>query len=648
MIWVDTIIQGILLGGLYALFAAGLSLVFGIMRLVNLAHGDLIVIGAYLILLLVTLAGLSPFVAAASPCPSCSPRLRIAEIHAQPRAGRRYPAAAACYLRSVGGAAERFWKASQPTASASRRARFPRPRSKSRGSTLASAALTFGSALVVIVGLNQLFYRTSLGRAFRATSDDPTTASLMGIKPAGIFAKATGIAMIIVTIAALYLGMRSNFDPSIGPARLDLCLRGRHHRWPRLSLGHACGWHDHRRRADRWRCDQSGMADPGRAPGLPDRAACASPRPVPESGGLIMTKANLDYSVQTRTRASSISAIVALFLILVAVALPAFASRSLIQDMFFILTMLVLAQFWNLLAGYGGLVSVGQQAFVGIGAYAMFGVVILMGFDPVPSILIAGVAALLLAIPTAFFAFRLQGAYFAIGTWVIAEVVRLLVAQWKAVGGGTGTSLPRSATGDMWLTGPIEILFDVRNAAARDILAYWLAVLLAVATIAGIYWLLRTKRGLGLAAVRDNIEAAKSVGVDAVRMKWTVFLVSAFGTGLAGGLIYMQKARISPDAAFSLQDWTAYVIFIVVIGGIGTIEGPILGVLVFFILQSLLADYGSWYLMALGVIGIAIMLFAPRGLWGLFSDRTGIELFPVRRRLTGGRLANSPSSSKEE
>jgi branched-chain amino acid transport system permease protein len=110
----------------------------------------------------------------------------------------------------------------------------------------------------------------------------------------------------------------------------------------------------------------------------------------------------------------------------------------------------------------------------------------------------------------------------------------------------------------------------------------------------------------------------------------------------------MQKARISPDAAFSLQDWTAYVIFIVVIGGIGTIEGPILGVLVFFILQSLLADYGSWYLMALGVIGIAIMLFAPRGLWGLFSDRTGIELFPVRRRLTGGRLANSPSSSKEE
>jgi branched-chain amino acid transport system permease protein len=166
-----------------------------------------------------------------------------------------------------------------------------------------------------------------------------------------------------------------------------------------------------------------------------------------------MTKANLDYSVQTRTRASSISAIVALFLILVAVALPAFASRSLIQDMFFILTMLVLAQFWNLLAGYGGLVSVGQQAFRRHRRLCDVRRCHPHGVRPVPSILIAGVAALLLAIPTAFFAFRLQGAYFAIGTWVIAEVVRLLVAQWKAVGGGTGTSLPRSATGDMWLTG---------------------------------------------------------------------------------------------------------------------------------------------------------------------------------------------------
>jgi branched-chain amino acid transport system permease protein len=345
-----------------------------------------------------------------------------------------------------------------------------------------------------------------------------------------------------------------------------------------------------------------------------------------------------EYRVHTRTRAATVAGIVAVVLVILGYALPAFAGRGLIQDLFFILTTLVLAQFWNLLAGYGGLVSVGQQAFVGLGAYALFGAAILGGWDPVAALILSGVAAFLVAIPTAFFAFRLAGAYFAIGTWVVAEVVRLSVAQWKAVGGGTGTSLPRDAVDGMWGLETVKTLFDASNAAARDILAYWLALTLAIATIGGIYALLRSKRGLALAAVRDNIEAARAVGVDAVRMKWTVFLTAAFGTGIAGGLIYLQKGRVSPDAAFAVTDWTAYVIFIVVIGGIGTIEGPIIGVLVFFALQSLFADYGTWYLMALGMIGIAVMMFAPRGLWGLFSDKTGVQLFPIRRRLTGGKI----------
>ena len=344
------------------------------------------------------------------------------------------------------------------------------------------------------------------------------------------------------------------------------------------------------------------------------------------------------YSVTTRTPASSVAMVLGLVVVAALAVAPALVSRSLIQDLFFILTMLTLAQFWNLLAGYGGLVSVGQQAFVGLGAYALYGAVILGGVDPVISIALAGVAAVVLAVPMAFFAFRLQGAYFAIGTWVMAEVARLSVAQWRAVGGGTGTSLPRDALGEMILVDRIATAFDIRDSAARDVLAYWLALALAVATIAGIYALLRSRRGLALAAVRDNIEAARAVGVDAGRMQWLVFLTAAFGTGLAGGLIYLQKARISPDAAFSVTDWTAYVIFIVVIGGIGTIEGPILGVLVFFVLQNFFADYGATYLIVLGLIGIGVMLFAPRGLWGVFSEKTGIQLFPVRRRLVGGQL----------
>jgi branched-chain amino acid transport system permease protein len=350
------------------------------------------------------------------------------------------------------------------------------------------------------------------------------------------------------------------------------------------------------------------------------------------------TDALSPWKVDTRTRASSLFLPVAAAIVVLGIAAPFFVSRGAIQDLFFILTMLVLAQCWNLLAGYAGLVSVGQQAFVGFGAYTMFAAVILLGLDPILGIVLAGVMAALLAIPTGFFVFRLQGAYFAIGTWVIAEVVRLLLAQWKALGGGTGTSLPSAATRDMFGVQWIGDLLGVRPSQAVDMICYWLALLLAVATIGFIYRLLRSRQGLGLAAVRDNQEAARSVGVDPRRMKAFVYLVAGFVTGLAGALIYVQKARISPDAAFSVTDWTAYVIFIVVIGGIGTIEGPIVGVIVFIVLQNLLADYGSWYLLVLGLIGILIMLFAPRGLWGLFADRTGIQLFPVRRILTGGPI----------
>jgi branched-chain amino acid transport system permease protein len=346
------------------------------------------------------------------------------------------------------------------------------------------------------------------------------------------------------------------------------------------------------------------------------------------------------WLVETRTRASAVFTIVLVAAAILGIAAPLFMSRSVIQDLFFILTMLVLAQNWNLLAGYAGLVSVGQQVFVGFGAYAMFSAIVFLQMDPVLAVGIGGVAAALLAIPTAFFVFRLQGAYFAIGTWVVAEVVRLVMAQWRMLGGGTGTSLPRGATHDMWGVQTIKALLDVKTSEAGDIVCYWLALLLAVVTIGFIYGLLRSKQGLGLAAVRDNREAARSVGVDPGRMKTFVYLFAAFLTGLAGALIYVQTGRISPNAAFSVIDWTAYVIFIVVIGGIGTIEGPIIGIIVFFVLQNTLADYGSWYLLLLGLISILVMLFAPRGLWGLFTDRTGIQLFPVRRVLTGGPPGN--------
>jgi branched-chain amino acid transport system permease protein len=315
------------------------------------------------------------------------------------------------------------------------------------------------------------------------------------------------------------------------------------------------------------------------------------------------------------------------------IVLPTFASRNAIQDLIFIFYMLALAQYWNLLAGYAGLVSVGQQAFVGLGAYLLFALTIFADMDPILAIILAGAFAGLCAVPTAFVVFRLRGAYFAIGTWVVAEVYRLVLAQFKSLGGGTGTSLPPSVTNGVFGIEWVKTAFDVRTPAARDIVTYWIALVLVVGTVFAVYWILRSRRGLALAAIRDSEPAAESIGVDNFRTKFWVYVFAAVGTGMVGALIYLQKARISPDAAFSVLDWTAYVIFIVVIGGIGTIEGPIIGVIIFYLMQTYLSSYGTWYLILLGALAIVIMLFAPKGIWGYVSERWGLVLFPVRRKL---------------
>lgn len=222
MIWLDTVVQGILLGGLYALFAAGLSLVFGIMRLVNLAHGDLIVLGAYVILVVVSILGINPFLAAAIAMPvmfSFGWLLQRVVLNRVLGEDILPPLLVTFGLSIVlqNVLLEGFSADSQRVGAGALETASVDFGPVTLG---VMPMLTFASAIGVIIALNQLFYRTALGRAFRATSDDPVTASLMGIKPANVFAMATGIAMVVVTIAALYLGMRSNFDPTIGPARL--------------------------------------------------------------------------------------------------------------------------------------------------------------------------------------------------------------------------------------------------------------------------------------------------------------------------------------------------------------------------------------------------------------------------------------------
>ena len=167
----------------------------------------------------------------------------------------------------------------------------------------------------------------------------------------------------------------------------------------------------------------------------------------------------------------------------------------------------------------------------------------------------------------------------------------------------------------------------------RESAIYWTGLAIAVGAIALVYLLLRSRHGLALTAIRDSEAASGSLGVDNFRTKLWVYIVAAFGTGMVGALVFLTKLRISPEAGFNVVDWTANVIFIVVIGGIGTIEGPIIGVIVFFVLRELLADFGSWYLIVLGAAAVLMMLRAPQGIWGLIAEHFDLRFFPVQRRL---------------
>ncbi|MBO0846763.1 MAG: branched-chain amino acid ABC transporter permease [Nocardioides sp.] len=296
--------------------------------------------------------------------------------------------------------------------------------------------------------------------------------------------------------------------------------------------------------------------------------------------------------------------------------LPYVVYESVTSSLVTLFVLIAMASMWNLLAGFGGMASIGQQAYVGIGGYTVIWAAD-QGINPFLGIAVAALFSAVLAVPTSLLAFRLRGDYFAVGTWVIAEVYRLLVIKSDSLGGPSGRAL--TGLSDMGLT--------ARNAAT-----YWAALVVAVVCVAAGYLLLRGRVGLSLTAVRDDEIAARAAGVDVTTAKRIVYLVSAAGCGAAGGVVVVDALSIQPTAIFSVQ-WSAYMIFIVVIGGIGYLEGPLLGAVVFFALQQYLADYGTWYLILLGVVAAASAVWMPRGLWGQVVHRTGLRLFPVGYRL---------------
>ena len=335
-------------------------------------------------------------------------------------------------------------------------------------------------------------------------------------------------------------------------------------------------------------------------------------------GGRALPSAHVVHS----TLASRIGVAFWIALLMVLIAVPYWGDRQAMRLLTEIYSFAALASLWNLLAGYAGLVSVGQQTFVGLGGYTLYLCALWAGVNPMLGLPLAGLVGGLISLPIVVLLLKLRGAYFTIGSWVVAEVFLQIFQLVPAVGGGSGISLPATV-----------VLSIAKSRSTRESFIYWVFLALAVAVIGVIIVLLRTRYGLALQAIRDNETAAKSNGIDVNRARAVVFVVAAAATAMVGSMIFLQKLSITPFSAFSINDWTVNMIFITVIGGIGRVEGPILGTVVYFVLREYLADLASTYLIILGVVAIGVMLKAPKGIWGYVADRFGWQLFPLARRL---------------
>lgn len=269
-----------------------------------------------------------------------------------------------------------------------------------------------------------------------------------------------------------------------------------------------------------------------------------------------------------------------------------------------------MAVVWNLMSGYTGMTSLGQQAFVGIAGYSMAVMTSTYLASYWVGLLVGGAIGAVLALVLAVILFRMRGMYFAIATWVIAEALKTFFLSWKFVNQGGGLSVMGRPTD-------------------RTII-YMVALLICVAAIVTVYLLLNSKLGLGLTAMRDDPDAASSVGVNIFKSKLICFVVAGIFTALAGGWYFLNNVSIYPTSGFG-NSWTVAVVFIVIIGGIGTMAGPIVGSVVYIMLSEILADYPGWSNIILGFIAILVILFLPDGIIGTLQKKLKFEILSQKR-----------------
>jgi branched-chain amino acid transport system permease protein len=272
---------------------------------------------------------------------------------------------------------------------------------------------------------------------------------------------------------------------------------------------------------------------------------------------------------------------------------------------------LALAQMWNLLGGYSGLISLGQQSFVGLGGYTVAVLSSYYGINIWLSVFLGGCTSVLLALFMSLFIFRMKGVYFSIGTWIFAEALLVWFSNWAYVKYGSG----------LFIKPPDGMTMEA---------IYYAAFVLGVGSVALVYLLLRSRLGLGLMAMRDDDQVAETLGVEVFRSKLYCFLIAAFVTGVTAGIFYIFQIFIQPYKAFAI-DWTVKLVFIVIIGGIGTIEGPLVGALIYVLLSQYLAEYSNVSMLILGGVAIAVILVAPKGIMGTLQEKLGFEILSPRR-----------------
>lgn len=296
--------------------------------------------------------------------------------------------------------------------------------------------------------------------------------------------------------------------------------------------------------------------------------------------------------------------------------LPLFASRGLILVISEGAVLLAIATAWNMLASFGGIVLVGLPLFIGIGGYSTFVIANTLGIPPHLVLPIAGLISAAAGLLVSPLLFRLNGAQLAIGSWVMAEVGRLAVLQsdWLGAGGGINLRAIRAV--------PRAIRFDLN---------YGVAVAVALISLGAVLFLMRSRWGTALRAFGDSEAAATAVGIDPTRLRQLTLALTAGLTGLAAGAYYIQVLQIAPGSAFGIN-WMAVVIFIVVLGGIGSLEGPIIGAIVYFALRESLAGLGEVYFVLMGALAIGITIFMPYGIWGALRSGLGLSLFPIMRK----------------